>query len=337
MIEKLETPKKIRVSLGSAILLGLVEGTMNAKPTTVYMLTYHDGKCTANCSFCSQARSSTSKADMLSRVVWPIFSSKKVIDRMKSTEKGMVKRACVQVMNYPHMFLEVLGLVSRIHSEVSIPISISCQPLTCEQIRQLKEAGVDRVGIPLDASTEKLFNKVKGSIIGGPYLWERSIEALKAAVQILGKGRVSTHLIVGLGETDKELLCVIQEIVDMGVYPALFAFTPIPGTMLEKRAQPQIERYRCVQLAHYLITLGKARYEEMCFYENGRIRGFGLDEDIVRETANTGFPFMTSGCPGCNRPFYNERPGGPLYNYPRKLSVAETGEVETIIWRNMNG
>ncbi|MCW3977503.1 MAG: radical SAM protein, partial [Candidatus Bathyarchaeota archaeon] len=26
----------------------------------------------------------------------------------------------------------------------------------------------------------------------------------------------------------------------------------------------------------------------------------------------------TSGCPGCNRPYYNERPGGPLYNYPRQ-------------------
>ena len=25
---------------------------------------------------------------------------------------------------------------------------------------------------------------------------------------------------------------------------------------------------------------------------------------------------LTSGCPGCNRPFYNERPRGPIYNYP---------------------
>jgi len=25
--------------------------------------------------------------------------------------------------------------------------------------------------------------------------------------------------------------------------------------------------------------------------------------------------FLTSGCPGCNRPFYNERPS-LIYNYP---------------------
>ena len=39
--------------------------------------------------------------------------------------------------------------------------------------------------------------------------------------------------------------------------------------------------------------------------------------------------FETSGCPGCNRPYYNERPGGMLYNYPRPLTAAEAArEIE---------
>jgi biotin synthase len=25
----------------------------------------------------------------------------------------------------------------------------------------------------------------------------------------------------------------------------------------------------------------------------------------------------------CNRPFYNESPGGPIYNYPRNLTAQE--------------
>jgi biotin synthase-related radical SAM superfamily protein len=36
-----------------------------------------------------------------------------------------------------------------------------------------------------------------------------------------------------------------------------------------------------------------------------------------------GEAFCTAGCPGCNRPFYNERPAGPMYNYPRPLTPAE--------------
>jgi biotin synthase len=38
-----------------------------------------------------------------------------------------------------------------------------------------------------------------------------------------------------------------------------------------------------------------------------------------------GESFMTRGCPDCNRPYYNERPGGPMYNYPFPLG---TGEAE---------
>lgn len=324
-------PPKIRVSLGSAILLNLTKGTIDAAPTTIYLLTYHAGKCAANCGFCSQAMSSTSRADMLSRVTWPAFPSIEVINQIKNARKGLIKRICVQTMNYPHMFGEVLELARRIHSETNIPISISSQPLTSQQIRKLKEAGINRIGIPLDAPTKRLFEEVKGSVTGGPYVWRRHLNALKNAVQILGKSRVSTHFIVGLGENDEELLRMVQKMVDMGVYPALFAFTPIQGTKLERKRQPPIERYRRIQLAHYLITKGKARLGDIVFDDKGRIRGFNLDYDLLKETAKTGTPFVTSGCPGCNRPYYNERVGGPLYNYPRPLSEKEIEEIETLI------
>jgi biotin synthase len=42
---------------------------------------------------------------------------------------------------------------------------------------------------------------------------------------------------------------------------------------------------------------------------------------------STGEPFQTSGCPDCNRPFYNEQPGGPLYNYPRPLMAGEVARA----------
>jgi biotin synthase-related radical SAM superfamily protein len=34
--------------------------------------------------------------------------------------------------------------------------------------------------------------------------------------------------------------------------------------------------------------------------------------------------FQTRGCPDCNRPYYNERPRGPMFNYPRKLDDDES-------------
>ena len=318
-------PPLVRVSLGSAIILGLTKGTLDARPSTIYLLTYHPTKCSADCGFCSQSRSSQSRTDLLSRVTWPTFPFEDVVDRLKRMcGKGLIERVCIQAMNYLNVFNEILGLVHRIHSEVDMPISVSCQPLDLEQIRQLAKSGIDRIGIPLDAPTKELFEKVKGH----PYTWERQIEALKNAVQILGKGRVSTHLIVGLGESDEELISMAQRLVDMGVYPSLFAFTPIPGTRMEKQSQPPLKRYRKIQLAHYMITIGKTRFEDMRFDGKGFIVDFGVEDEVLKEVIRIGVPFMTSGCPGCNRPYYNERPSGPLYNYPWKPEGRDLAEIE---------
>jgi biotin synthase-related radical SAM superfamily protein len=99
-----EIPMKIRVSLGSAILLNFIKGELDEAPTTIYLLTYRQGKCTANCSFCSQARSSASRADLLSRVIWPAFPSIEVMKKIENSGEGLIKRVCIQTMNYPGMF-----------------------------------------------------------------------------------------------------------------------------------------------------------------------------------------------------------------------------------------
>lgn len=322
-------PSKVRVSLGSAILLGLTKGVLKVKPTTIYLLTYYHGKCSACCSFCPQSRSSRSRSDMLSRVVWPVFPLDKVLVRIKRLKGGgEIKRICLQAMNYPNMFRESLRMIRKIHSENSLPISISCQPLSYDRIIELAEAGIDRIGIPLDASTREIFKRVKGSLIMGPYIWERHIEALKTSVEILGGGKVSTHLIVGLGEKDIELLKQVQNMIDLGVYPGLFSFTPIPGTPLESEKSPSIQRYRKVQLMHYLITSGKIRLGDVTFDEEGSIKSVNFNKQCLKDIITTGIPFMTSGCEGCNRPYYNERPSGPIYNFPEGPNKWELDQIE---------
>jgi len=321
-------PKFIRVSLGSAIVLKLLKGKLDAIPTTAYLLTYRRGRCTANCGFCPQARGSHGRVDMLSRVSWPVFPTIHVLDGIENAVKDcQVKRVCLQALNYPEVFVHLLALVKAIDSRVKVPISISCQPLNRENMQRLGEAEAERIGISLDAATEELFSKVKGHSVGGPYVWEEQFKLLSEAVQIFGKCEVSTHLIVGLGETEKEMVETIQKCVDMGVLPALFAFTPIPGTALENNSQPSVPAYRRVQLARHLIFHGIARYEDMHFDEKNCVRDFGANKEVLTGIIQTGEPFLTSGCPNCNRPYYNEKPSGPIYNYPRPLTKKETGQI----------
>lgn len=319
-----DLPESIRVSLGSAIALKLMQGKTDAPSTTAYLMTYRKGKCFANCRFCPQARRSRSRADMLSRISWPIFPTERVLEEIQSTAGGnAIKRVCIQALNYPGVFVHLEALVKMIKERTNMPISISCQPLVKENMKLMAEAGVDRIGIPLDAATRELFDRIKGGSAGGPYKWERQFELLHDAVGIFGRGKVSTHLIVGLGETEQEMIGMIQKCVDIGVLPALFAFTPIFGTELEGRSQPPIEKFRRIQVARSLILHKAATFENMHFNEQGQVIDFSADKRVVRKIVRSGEPFVTSGCPGCNRPYYNEKPSGPLYSFPRKLTEEE--------------
>jgi biotin synthase len=195
-------------------------------------------------------------------------------------------------------------------------------------MKLLSEAGAERIGIPLDAATKELFDKVKGFSAGGPYCWEKQFKLLSEAVNVFGKGKVSTHLIVGLGETEREMVETVQKCFDMGVLPALFAFTPISGTALAHLHQPRIQSYRRIQIARHLITHRIARCENMQSDIEERISNFGVDAQTLMQIIEAGEAFRTSGCPDCNRPYYNEKPSGPIYNYPKILEAEDFSLVQ---------
>ena len=322
-------PQQIRVSIGSGIVIGLLEGKLDVEPTTAYLMTYKVGKCTANCGFCPQARSSSSKANLLSRVSWPPFPTKSLLKIIwKSVDNGKIRRVCLQALNYPGVFLHLASLIKAIRHQAKVPISVSCQPLSSGNMKLMAEAGAERIGIAIDAVTENIFTQIKGSSANGPYIWDNQFRKLGQALEIFGKGKVSTHLIIGLGETESDAASLIQRCVDMCVSPALFAFTPVRGTALETKPSPLVESYRRIQLARYLIVNGHARSEDMHFDGSGCLIDYTVEKETLMRIVETGNPFLTSGCPNCNRPFYNEKPSGPIYNFPRNISQIEISAIK---------
>ena len=147
-------PEKVRVSTGSAIAIGLLKGKLDAKPTTTYLLMCRKEKCSANCAFCPQARASKARADRLSRVTWPPFPTEKVIAGIEKTVKARkMKRVCIQTLNYPEAFDDVLCLVKEIKQQVEVPVSVSCKPFNPEKMKTLADYGVNRISFALDAAT----------------------------------------------------------------------------------------------------------------------------------------------------------------------------------------
>ncbi|MEA3255455.1 MAG: radical SAM protein [Candidatus Altiarchaeota archaeon] len=320
--------EQIRVSMGTLRVLGMELLATDADPTTAYLQTYHPGKCLANCKFCAQARDSSSRTENIARGLYPPKNTKEIIRRLsKAYTHGLLKRACIQTMNYPDLFSDLIFLVDEIRKNSEIPISVSIYPCPGENFIELKKAGVDKLVIPLDAVTEEIFDEIKGGKAGCPYTWQGHMKALGDAVDIFGRLNVGTHLIIGLGETEKEAVEVIQLLGGMGVYSALFAYTPIPYSQLQGSA-PKVGHYRRIQLAGELIQSGLSDFNLMEF-RGDEIIDFGIKAELLEEVVNSGEPFRTKGCPDCNRPYSTEAPGGLIYNYPKTPSGDEIKAIKT--------
>ncbi|UCE75148.1 MAG: radical SAM protein [Methanomassiliicoccales archaeon] len=299
----------IRVAIGTASVLGLTNIKMSAYPTTAHLMT--PGKCKFSCKFCTQSNSSTADDKLLSRISWPEHESEKVLTALQN-KQDRFQRVCLQVVhsNGPEDFLRY---VKEIRKRCDIPLSVDLKADDMATIRRTFEAGADVVGLPIDAANKEVFAEVKE----GSFL--EQLDLIKKAASEF-EGKISTHLIIGLGETEKDAVELMNKMHEDGVVLALFAFTPIKGTALENKKRPSIEHYRRIQAARFLIYNDFA--PNFKFDEKERIAGFGISSD---ELSNRLKPsaFQTTGCLGCNRPFYNESPGKVLYNYPYVPSQEE--------------
>jgi biotin synthase-related radical SAM superfamily protein len=303
------TDSVVNVSIGTAAVLGLVEVPMAVAPTTAYLML--GGRCWMNCAFCAQARESQASALHLSRVTWPEFELGEVLERLPgAVTQGTIRRACLQVTVAADSFEQTLKIVRAVKAVSAVPIDVAILPRDVTQVRHLLEAGVDHIGFGLDAACERVFRRVKGRS------WAQALSLAEETAAAF-PSRAAVHLIVGLGETEREMVERIQWAHDRGLTVGLFAFTPVRGTHLADRSPPHLATYRRMQAARWLIVHDWAQVEHMTFDAEDQLVQFGASVPIGSGA------FRTSGCPDCNRPFYNEQPSGPLYNYPRPLTASE--------------
>ncbi len=85
-----------------------------------------------------------------------------------------------------------------------------------EQLLRLRDAGADEMKINIETSDESIFRKVCPDLDRD--LLHRMIEA---AVDIFGRGKVSSNIIIGLGESDGSVVEEMERLAAMGCAPGL--------------------------------------------------------------------------------------------------------------------
>ncbi len=305
-------PSTIRVSYGTAIALGLCEARQEVAPTTAYLL--WDPGCRGACSFCPRA-GGNARSDRLSRVAWPEWPWADVVRRLRE-QPGPLRRICLQT-GWHDSAAAVLPLCIAALQTTRLPLSLTLHPAQVPLVDALLALGLDHVGIGLDAATPATYAQHKQRE------WAADWPRLAAALDRHGP-RLEIHLIFGLGDREQDFLATVEAILQRGGLVALFAFTPAANG---QGCPPELGAWRRVQAFRHLRQTGVITLTQCRFDQRGRLRSFGLSPEELHERLADGLAFQTSGCPDCNRPFYNERPGGPLFNFPRALTREEARQA----------
>ncbi len=134
----------IRVSAGSASVLGLKQSKLDAAPTTAYLMC--GTKCSRSCAFCAQGRASTSRADLLSRVTWPDFPAEEAAMAIAGAYRdGSIKRACIQVVMSPGFVERTQEIIRSVKASCDVPLCVSVSG-GASIVRAMFEAGADLIG-----------------------------------------------------------------------------------------------------------------------------------------------------------------------------------------------
>ena len=344
----MRSPDYVQMSTAAAITLGVMPGQMHRCGCTRclnLLLTYPEG-CRANCAYCGLARHREADRDYADRnfirVDWPAVPMAQVIDIVAGQgDATPFHRMCISMITHPNSdedTVSVLKAWTRRIDPSSLPVSILSNPTTMTRadVKILHELGADIFTVALDAATPELFDRTRGKGVQSPHSWAKYWEILKDAREIFGRQKFGAHIIVGMGETEYEVLSLVQRIVDLGGHSHMFCFFPERGSLMDHLPATPRDQWRRVQLARYLIDYRGMRVEQMRFDEEGRVSDFGLPKNELDDVIAKGVAFRTSGCPGkfaedisaCDRP-YGDSPPSNIASYPFPPNKNDIGKIRT--------
>jgi biotin synthase-related radical SAM superfamily protein len=321
------SPEYVSISQASAIALRLRSGRFyrDARPTCANLLLTYADTCLANCAYCGLARGRPAgeSARSFIRVEWPVISTAAVLERL-ARYAPEVKRVCLSMVTHGRAYADALRLVDSIRGAVDTPLSVLIAPnlFNRRRLEEMKAAGVDMIGIGLDATSPQVFEQRRGRAVAGPLSWSQYWDIVEQSAEIFGPGKVNCHVVTGLGETDADTVATLERLQRLGVVGYLFSFYPEAESRMGRTRRPAMVRWRRLQLVKHLLENGQLAAEQLGFDGRGRIARIDAERAALEPVVASGLPFMTDGCPGddgapaCNRPFGSYRPGEAFRDYP---------------------
>jgi len=201
---------------------------------------------------------------------WVNFVIKALKDDVKSVS------ITSSIPEHPSKTIEDMVYVTRrIRGFSSIPIGVEAYTLNFFDIDRLKDAGADELKINIQSYDRNIFSKICPSLD-----YNRILEILEYSVEVFGKNNACSNIIIGMGETDENVLKGVERLAKMGIVANI--------RML------RVNKYNRVPLEKSLGTVKKVSAERLLY--------LALAQKKILETCHltTQFRTMCHACTCCD-------------------------------------
>jgi len=324
------SPDFVRISAASAIALRMRSGRFSRDFDFggINLLLNYENGCLADCGYCGLARTRPGAYEDKSfiRVEWPLVDTDELADRMAEHADKMT-RLCISQVTHGSTHRDTVDITKKILAKVDTPLSILCAPpvLNRAKLQEYADLGVDMIGVGLDGVSEKIFRQHRTDVPNGSLSWDNYWDIINLSREIFGPWKVNVHTVVGLGETDKDMMDIFFYLFDKEILPYLFSFNPEPDSRMGDWERADIKRWRRIQLIKHLIEHHDLKADALTFAPDGQLTGLEIDNTRISEVIehlDEGIPFMTDGCPGpdgevgCTRPYGSYKPSEQYRDFP---------------------
>jgi biotin synthase-related radical SAM superfamily protein len=112
---------------------------------------------------------------------------------------------------------QIIEVVKKVRENlVDVEIGVEPYVLVHDDIDRLHEAGATEIKINIETFDREIFERICPDL-----KYDQIIEMLKYSVSVFGRGKVTTNIIIGLGETDENVLAGIEYFAKLGIVPVI--------------------------------------------------------------------------------------------------------------------
>ena len=172
-----------------------------------------DNRCIYNCSFCHLSQNR----------IMGHFNDKRYVETVLKALTRHDFNAVVLTSgvfpNIPKIIERICLMAKMIKGKIpNIPFGAETCIDNKSELLMLKNAGIDELKLNLQIPDEALFKKICPD-----FEYEKILNLLKDAVDIFGRGKVTSNIIYGLGESFESIVKTTEKLAKFGIVPTLRA------------------------------------------------------------------------------------------------------------------